>query len=56
MSNRIVGVISTDEPALGAATPQQSTEVIGINQDPCTHCQSNHLFRRIGVKEFVLNV
>ena len=51
----VVVVFTTHLPTLCAPTPQKGTEVIGINEDPCIYRQSDHLLRRIGVKEIVLN-
>ena len=45
MHDRVVTVLSTHLPMLGAAASQQGTKVIGINQDPCIYRQSDHLFR-----------
>ena len=45
MNNRVVMILSTHLPVLSAAASQQGTKVIGINQDPCFYCQSDHLFR-----------
>ena len=55
MDDWVVVVSTTHLPTLCTATPQKGTEVIGINEDPCIYRQSDHLLRRIGVKEIVLN-
>ena len=55
MDDWVVVVSTTHLPSLGASTPEKGAEVIGINEDPCLHCQVHHLLRRIGVKEIVLN-
>ena len=55
MNDRVVTVLPTHLPTLCASTPQKGTEVISINEDPCIYRQSDHLLRRIGVKEIVLN-
>jgi hypothetical protein len=56
MDDWVVVVSTTHLPSLGAPTPQEGTEVIRINEDPCTHCQSDHLFWCVGVVEVVLNL
>ena len=56
VSDRVLGIVATHEPALRAPASQESAEVIGINQDSCIDCQGNHLFWRAGVKELVLNL
>ncbi|MFM7653674.1 MAG: hypothetical protein ACKO5M_12285 [Vulcanococcus sp.] len=56
MSDGVLGVVATHEPALRASASQEGAEVVGVNQDPCIDCQSNHLFRCAGVKELVLNL
>jgi len=56
MHDRVVAAVATHNPALSAAAPQQSTEVISINQDPRLHCQVHHLLWRIGVVELLLNL
>ena len=45
MNDRVVTVLSTHLPVLGAAASQQGTKVIGVNQDPCIYRQSDHLCR-----------
>jgi hypothetical protein len=55
MNDRIVIVLPTHFPSLCASAPEQGTEIIGVNQDPCIHSQSDHLLWRIGVIELVLN-
>ena len=45
MNDRVITVLPTHLPVLGAAASQQGTKVIGINQDPCIYRQSDHLFR-----------
>ena len=55
MDDWVVVVSTTHLPSLGASTPQEGTEVIGINEDPCIYRQSDHLLRGIGVKEIVLD-
>ena len=45
MNDRVVTVLHTHLPVLGAAASQQRTKVIGVNQDPCIYRQSDHLFR-----------
>ena len=45
MNNRVVTVLPTHLPVLGAAASQQGTKVIGVNQDPCIYRQSDHLCR-----------
>ena len=44
MDYGIVAVLATNLPKLCAATSQQSTEVISINQNPAVLRQINHLF------------
>ena len=56
MNDRVGAVLATHLPMLCAPTPQKGTEVIGINENPRIHRQSNHLLRGIGVKEFVFNL
>jgi hypothetical protein len=48
-------VATTHEPPLGAAAPQQSTEVISINEDPALNRQIHHLLRGVGGIELLLN-
>ena len=45
MNNRVVTVLPSHLPVLGAAASQQGTKVIGVNQDPCIYRQSDHLCR-----------
>ena len=45
MNDRVITVLPTNLPVLGAAASQQGTKVISINQDPCIYRQSDHLFR-----------
>ena len=47
MNDRVVTVLPTHLPVLGAAASQQGTKVIGVNQDPCIYRQSDHLCRSI---------
>ena len=47
MNDRVVTVLPTHLPVLGAAASQQSTKVIGVNQDPCIYRQSDDLCRSI---------
>jgi len=56
MNDRIGAVLATHLPMLCAPTPQKGTEVIGINENPRIHRQSNHLLRGISVKEFFLHL
>ena len=56
MNDWVVVVLTTNQPTLCTTAPQKSTEVIGINQDPCVHGQSDHLLRRAGVVELMLNL
>ena len=56
MDDRVVVVMTTHYPSFCASAPQKSTEVIGINQDPCVHCQSDHLLWCVGVVELMLNL
>ena len=56
MDDRVVVVMTTHYPSFCASAPQKSTEVIGINQDPCVHCQSDHLLWGVGVVELMLNL
>jgi hypothetical protein len=55
MNDRVITVLPTHLPTLCAPTPQEGTEVIGINEDPCIYRQGDHLLRGIGVKEIALN-
>ena len=43
MNDRVVTVLPTHLPVLGAAASQQGTKVIGVNQDPCIYRQSDDL-------------
>ena len=36
-------VISTNQPTLSTAAPQQGTEVVSANQNPTFFCQGDHL-------------
>ena len=56
MDDRVVVVLPTHYPSFCASTPQESTEVIGINEDPCLHCQVHHLLWCVGVVELLLNL
>ena len=56
MDDRVVVVMTTHYPSFCASAPQKSTEVIGINQDPCVHCKSDHLLWGVGVVELMLNL
>jgi len=56
MNDWVVVVLTTNQPTLCTTAPQKSTEVIGINQDPCVHGQSDHLLRRVGIVELMLNL
>ena len=47
MNDRVVTVLPTHLPVLGAAASQQGTKVIGVNQDPCIYRQSDDLCRSI---------
>ena len=47
MNNRVVMILSTHLPVLGAAASQQGTKVIGVNQDPGIYRQSDDLCRSI---------
>ena len=47
MNDRVVTVLPTHLPVLGAAASQQGTKVIGVNQDPCIYGQSDDLCRSI---------
>ena len=55
MDDWVVVVLPTHLPTLCASTPEKGAEVIGINEDACIYRQSDHLLRRIGIKEIVLN-
>jgi len=43
MGDGIVAVLATNHPKLSAATSQQGTKVISVNQDAAVVCQVNHL-------------
>ena len=47
MNDRVVTVLPTHLPVLGAAASQQGTKVIGVNQDPGIYRQSDDLCRSI---------
>lgn len=47
MNDRVVTVLPTHLPVLGAAASRQCTKVIGVNQDPCIYRQSDDLCRSI---------
>ena len=56
MNDRVGAVLATHLPELGAATGQEGTEVVSINENTCLNCQSDHRLWRVGVKELVLNL
>ena len=56
MDDRVVVVLPTHDPSFCASTPQESTEVIGINEDSCLYCQVHHLLWCVGVVELLLNL
>ena len=45
MGDGIGAFLATNNPKLSAATSQQGTEVISVNQNPAMLRQDNHLFR-----------
>jgi hypothetical protein len=48
----IGAVVSTNQPTLSAATPQQGTEVVSANQNAAFFCQGDHLlWGRGGIKD-----
>jgi hypothetical protein len=48
----ISSVISTNQPTLSAAAPQQGTEVVSANQNAAAFCQSDHLlWGRDGIED-----
>ena len=47
MNDRVVTVLPTHLPVLGAAASQQGTKVIGVNQNPGIYRQSDDLCRSI---------
>lgn len=56
MSDGILRPIAAYLPELGAATGQEGTEVVSIDENACLNCQSDHRLWRVGVKELVLNL
>ena len=56
MSDGVGLVATTNEPAFCAAASQQSTEVIGINEDPALNRQIHHLLRGVGTVELTLHI
>ena len=55
MGNGVGLVATTHEPPLCAATSQQRTEVLGINEDPAPHRQIDDLLWGVGGIEQLLN-
>jgi hypothetical protein len=52
VNDGIGSVISTNQPTLSTATPQQGTEVVSANQNATFFCQGNHLlWGRGGIKD-----
>ena len=56
MGDGVVLIVTTHEPVLGAATPQQGTEVVGINEDPALYRQIHHLLWGVGTVELPLHI
>lgn len=55
VGNRVCLVVAPNSPELSAATGQQSTEVIGINENACLHRKIHHLLGSIGTVKLLLN-
>ena len=56
MGNGVILIVTTHEPVLRAAAPQQSTEVVGINEDPALYRQIHHLLWGVGTVELPLHI
>ena len=56
VGNGVVLVVTTYEPVLGAAAPQQGTEVVGINKNACLYRQVHHLLWGVGTVELPLHI
>jgi hypothetical protein len=49
-------IVTTNSPKLGAATGQESAEVISINKDACRYRQFHHLLWGVGTIKLFLNL
>ena len=52
MNDWIGSVISTNQPTLSAAAPQQGTKIVSANQNAAVFCKSDHLlWGRDGIED-----
>lgn len=56
MGDWIGTLLATNDPKLSAATSQEGTEVISVNQNPAVLCQTNHLLWSGGGIELTLQL